>query len=100
MAIEFYPYQKTMKTADELIEEIKIRKRENIENDIYKEKRIKSYECKKCFYDCQLGLSAITLSKCDICGTEIVNSSTNIDKVCNKCAEKNNLCRHCGNEMD
>lgn len=69
--------------------------------DKRKTERKTTYMCKFCTYiEAQIGCSAITFSKCNICGSEIYNPSTNIDYCCLNCAEKHNVCVFCGGNMD
>ena len=76
------------------------KKLKKYDEDEKKEARLKLKLCKYCYYvDDMIGGAAITYSKCENCDERIVNSSTNIDKYCNKCSEEHNICVHCGAEL-
>lgn len=57
-------------------------------------------ECKACYHFPRWGGTAITESKCGICGETIMNASTNTDAICKPCAEEHDLCRHCGGDRE
>ena len=42
------------------------------------------------------GCQMITSSKCEVCSKEITNGSTDVNKVCDDCSDKNGLCVKCG----
>lgn len=78
-----------------------LRRAHDFEEDVKKEWRIKFQNCKFCTYlEGSLGASVLTNSTCAICGKPILNSSTNIDKLCIDCAKEYQLCAHCGGTMD
>ena len=61
-----------------------------------KKDRRARHECVVCCYGDRIGGSAMTACYCGICQKELRFSSTSIDKVCDACATKLDLCRHCG----
>ena len=74
-----------------------IKRWKDYENDIKKDYREKKHLCRECCYlKSWIGGAVMTTSKCELCGREIINTSTNTDKVCVKCAKELNICRHCG----
>ena len=78
-----------------------LKKAEAVELDTKKEQRLITQNCKTCFYiDDRIGGSAITKSHCIICGKEIINSSTSVDKICEECSKEYGICRHCGGSLD
>lgn len=58
--------------------------------------------CKCCFYynTSRIGGAAITTRPCAECDTEMHFGNTCTDIFCDKCANKLNLCKHCGAKMD
>jgi predicted RNA-binding Zn-ribbon protein involved in translation (DUF1610 family) len=70
--------------------------------DEKKEKRLKNQLCKHCTYvnTSQIGLSAMTTATCTECNKDMMFPSSVVDYLCPECAEKLNLCKHCGQEMD
>lgn len=78
-----------------------LKKAEAVELDIKKEQRLIAQNCKTCFYiNDRIGGQAFTKSYCIVCGKEIVNASTSVDKVCEECSKEHGLCRHCGGSLD
>lgn len=74
---------------------------ERYKADSQKESRRKDFKCKYCTYiNSGIGGSAITISKCKICGQDVFNGSTDTDIYCQECAKKYNLCSHCGGNLD
>ena len=45
-------------------------------------------------------MDAFTYSKCKTCGKELVSANSDTDVYCISCAKENNVCKHCGAEMD
>lgn len=72
----------------------------NFKNDVYRETRIGSRKCLKCFYTEVVSGRAIVKSECVICKSTIKNQSTIRNKVCTLCSEKYKLCRQCGGSME
>ena len=66
-----------------------------------KERR-KEHWCRWCFYFRRGGLAgqAFTDAECGCCGVTMTFSSTAVDRICEKCASKYSLCRHCGGDID
>lgn len=71
-----------------------------IVEDPDKEKRIKAKECVICFYSSKVGGSVLTYHMCESCGKEMSFVNTCVDVLCEDCAEKMRLCKHCGADMD
>ena len=65
-----------------------------------KKERRRSQQCVCCFYGDRIGGAAMTASFCGHCETELMSSSTNIDKLCGACAINLNLCRHCAASVE
>lgn len=59
-------------------------------------------ECKACSYlfPDRIGGSAMTETVCGICENPMLFGSTNTDVLCRKCADANQLCKHCGGDVD
>jgi hypothetical protein len=71
------------------------------DEDICRSSRLEAQNCKYCTYiDSRIGGCAFTNSECRICGAKIINGSTCVDIVCEDCAKKNELCKHCGGDID
>ena len=52
--------------------------------------------CDNCYIADNWGGSAMTTSKCKVCGREVLYGSTNVDYCCKSCAETREICVHCG----
>ncbi len=72
------------------------------EVDAEREARCNVYECKMCFYlrGARLAGQAFTDRPCDICAKVVTYSSTATMKYCKPCAEKHQLCRECGGDLE
>jgi hypothetical protein len=47
----------------------------------------------------KVGMQAFTTSECDLCFTPSTYPSSVVDKICLGCAEKRDLCAHCGDDL-
>ena len=65
-----------------------------------KEKRIESQECVICYYGGKIGGAAMTNSNCICCEKQMMFGSTCVDNLCQPCAEKHGLCKHCNSTID
>lgn len=84
----------------ELCQDIKERAT-NFVNDPKKKERIQNQLCQCCFYsESSMAGQAFTEKDCEICKETQQYSSTNTNKVCNKCAESNKICKHCGSLLN
>jgi hypothetical protein len=68
--------------------------------DSSEEKRLEEQECRCCFYDSKIGGAAMTETNCSNCEKILYFESTNTDKLCEDCAKKHKLCKHCGADME
>lgn len=70
--------------------------------DPEKDIRLKTFECKRCYYMVGpiLVLNSFTHKPCDLCETEMTFSNSNTDAVCSLCANTNKLCAHCGCDIE
>jgi len=69
--------------------------------DLESESRMKAWRCKFCFYLARgIAGQAFTKSACTACGVEMLFPTTSTDNLCEKCAKKMKLCKHCGAHMD
>jgi len=77
-------------------------KLQNYNYDMNIFKRQENQICKYCSYvnNDRMAFQAFTNTNCSICDKEIIFATSNIDKVCPECAKENNICKHCGAEMD
>ena len=81
--------------------ESRVREAEAVINDSEKNKRLKQQECPACYYlRGRVGGAAMTTTECGLCGKIIHFSSTCVDVVCEDCAKRNNLCKHCGGDIE
>lgn len=76
------------------------RRHEDIEGDARKGERLAAQECKGCHYFQRIGGAAITKQPCMCCGKEQTYGSTNTDALCMDCAKANDLCKHCGGDIE
>lgn len=68
--------------------------------DPEKKTREKEHLCKVCYYDSsRVGGSAITTTECAMCTIKMVFSNTCVDVLCDDCAKKAQLCKHCGSDI-
>jgi len=77
-------------------------KANDLTHDPDKANRLEKQLCKYCHYvnTGRIGGAVITHVECGICDTDISFSNTCVDVICPDCAEKNNLCKHCGADME
>lgn len=78
------------------------KKLNNYDLDKSQSKRKEECKCKYCTY-IDIGnivMDAFTSSKCKNCGKELTFANSDTDDYCLECAKKNNICKHCGSEMD
>lgn len=73
---------------------------EQISTDARKAERLKRQECKGCFYGSRLGGAAITQRACMCCAQMQSYGSTATDVLCMPCAQKSELCKHCGGDIE
>lgn len=72
-----------------------------LKEDPHKIERRKKALCKPCFYNrSRIGGAAMTFQPCGICGEEMPFGNTVTDSCCTKCALENNLCKHCGGDIE
>lgn len=66
--------------------------------DSSKEDREKEHKCKYCYYieTGMVSMSVMTNFDCINCGKTMMFASSNTDVLCEECAIKLNLCKHCG----
>lgn len=71
------------------------------ERDSNRAERIEKGECRYCFY-CKgkAGGSACSSRPCACCGVEVYSANTCIDVLCKPCADKHELCVHCGADRE
>lgn len=62
--------------------------------------RWKVQECQRCYYNGKVGGQMITHSKCKSCEKELQFPSTNVDRLCIECAREQQVCKHCGADME
>ena len=67
--------------------------------DPFKTDRLKACFCIPCFYQTRIGCAAITQQACMCCGEAQTYGSTDTDALCLACAQKNELCKHCGSDI-
>ena len=48
----------------------------------------------------EVGGSAMTHWRCQICGKADLNSTTNVPTLCFECAQKTNRCQQCGKKLE
>lgn len=95
-------YSKNTKYFNKKIIEKQTEKLLKYYSDQDKKERKKEGLCKFCYYynyD-RIGGCAITIKKCENCGTEMSFGSTATDMYCLDCAINNGFCKQCGQKMD
>lgn len=74
---------------------------ESLKEDPRKSERRKNALCKLCFYNgSRIGGAAMTFQPCGICGEDMCFGNTATDSVCPECAFQNDLCKHCGGDIE
>jgi hypothetical protein len=74
---------------------------DNVKNDPDNKNRLKDHTCRYCFYHPpKMALQAFTNSNCKDCEVTMSFPSSLTDDFCKPCAERNEVCKHCGAEMD
>jgi hypothetical protein len=71
----------------------------DVQADPRKKERLKQNECIACFYRGRIGGAAMTSRPCGLCGQEEMYGSTATDALCLACAQKHELCKHCGGDL-
>lgn len=69
-------------------------------NDPDKQDRLSKQECIACYYSQRVGGASMTQCECGICSTEQMFGSTAVDVIFKDCAVKNQLCKHCGSDIE
>lgn len=104
MKIENKKWNKREKEFQTSMNQLKFREAkrlvEKIENDPEKEERLNQQVCKICFYSSLAAFCAMTYANCGVCNNETLYSSSDFDKLCQRCATMHEACKHCGGEMD
>jgi hypothetical protein len=74
---------------------------EKLKTDPDKKNRLDVHECMSCFYifHGRVGGSMMTDAECGICGKIMHFSNTCVDKLCDECANKYQLCKRCGSDI-
>lgn len=67
--------------------------------DTLKTSREEAQECGACYYSLRMGGRAMTTQPCGLCRKTVLFCSTNTDAICVQCATANNLCKHCGGDV-
>lgn len=65
-------------------------------SDPEKSDRHKDALCVPCYYGTRIGGAAMTHAYCGICRLKMLFNSTSTDKLCQGCALRLDLCKHCG----
>lgn len=71
----------------------------NYTTDPEKKERLAEQECIVCWYESKIGGAAMTSRQCGFCSETVHCGNTAIDKLCLKCAQENELCKHCGSDI-
>ena len=79
-----------------------LKKAADLTNDADKVKRLEKQLCKICHYvnTGRIGGAVMTTMACGICDVETTFSNTCVDVMCNDCATNNDLCKHCGADIN
>lgn len=66
-----------------------------------RKERVKQLTCKRCFYIWvgRISGQAFTDAPCWICEEVQTYANTDTDKLCQKCASKHDLCKHCAADL-
>lgn len=72
-----------------------------IADDANRRHRLAAGLCPVCYYESsRIGGAAITTSQCGLCDEQLSSGNTNIDVLCQACAGKSGLCKHCGADVN
>ena len=81
-----------------------IERAEAMKSDDDREIRLEEVsECVYCYVPygpCRQGGTKTTHRECGLCSTILHSSDTSCDVLCIECARKNDLCKHCGGDVD
>lgn len=69
-------------------------------NDPQRETRLAASECLVCYGVSRIGGASCTIAPCPLCGTRLSCGNTAIDVLCTACAKANDLCKHCGADVE
>jgi hypothetical protein len=74
---------------------------DDVKNDPDNEKRLDKQMCRYCHYHPpQMAFSAFTDRNCKDCEVKMTFPNSDTDNFCKPCAERNEVCKHCGAEID
>lgn len=74
---------------------------ESFDEDYDRAVRLAECLCVACFYNkSRIGGARCTSNQCAFCDTVLHSGNTNVDVMCQECAKKTGLCRHCGCDLD
>ena len=73
---------------------------EMVTHDTRKTDRMARHECRACFYAPRIGGAAMVWRPCMSCGVDVVFRSTATGVLCELCAVKHSLCKHCGGDVE
>jgi hypothetical protein len=72
-----------------------------LQDDPNRKARLDCRKCKACFYmGGGIAGAAMTDYDCAFCGQRCFSGSTNVSKLCDPCAKANDLCVHCGADIE
>lgn len=74
--------------------------RTRVIDDADRDRRLELQVCVRCHYTPRVAGAAITIEPCALCGIDQTYASTSTALLCAPCAATNDLCRHCGGDMD
>lgn len=70
-------------------------------NDPDRITRLEKSECPVCYYiDARIGGAMMTTVQCALCDEIMQFPSTNTDILCDACAKRTGLCKHCGADVN
>ena len=74
---------------------------EQFTTDPERSERLEKQECMACFYcPSRIGGAAVTVGVCGLCDKEEVFGNTCVDVLCKDCANRHDLCIHCGGDIE
>jgi len=73
----------------------------NLEKDYSKKLRRRASLCLVCYYKKRgAHTNSSVRVQCQVCEEKMVFGNSDTDKICQPCANKNYLCKHCGSDVD
>ena len=68
--------------------------------DPKRKERLAAAQCIICYGESRIAGAACSERPCGLCGVQLGSGSTDVNVLCRQCALDNQLCEHCGADID